>query len=220
MEVRSYSPISGETAAEVVTHVPSHCSRTASAAACSCESFTKEFMNAMAIASTLWLANCSSTESRSFRSTGWCSVPSESMRPGTVARRYRGTSTGAYGARWFHWSSRIPRRISSVSRNPSVPISPTTAPVPSSMVLVATVEPWTNSEQPVSTSPSGMPRSTATRASAACTPRLGSAGTEGTFATHVAPRASARTRSVKVPPTSTPIRHGAVGRPVGGQYRQ
>ena len=47
------------------------------------------------------------------------------------------------------------------------------------------------------------------------TPRLGSAGTEGTLTTQVAPSASASTRSVNVPPTSTPMRQGALGMPPG-----
>jgi CheY-like chemotaxis protein len=49
------------------------------------------------------------------------------------------------------------------------------------------------------------------RCTAASTPRLGSAGTDSTFATQVAPMASASTRSVNVPPTSTPMRQGACG---------
>jgi mono/diheme cytochrome c family protein len=71
--------------------------------------------------------------------------------------------------------------------------------------------PCTNSAPCCSTCCGDMPRSAAIRRTAASTPRLGSAGTEGTFATQVAPVASASTRSVNVPPTSTPMRQGACG---------
>ena len=99
-----------------------------------------------------------------------------------------------------------------MSRKPCVAMRPTVAPLASSMVLVAMVEPCTNKAQGSRSSRTDRPRSVPSRSSAAITPRLGSIGTEGTLATHVAPWASASTRSVNVPPTSTPIRQGGVGR--------
>ena len=55
-----------------------------------------------------------------------------------------------------------------------------------------------------------MPILAAIRSSTAMTPALGSCGVEGLFATDTAPLLSTRTRSVNVPPTSTPIRQGVV----------
>ncbi|HAN08023.1 MAG TPA: hypothetical protein DCP89_05935 [Acidimicrobiaceae bacterium] len=98
-----------------------------------------------------------------------------------------------------------------VSLKPSVVIKPTTAPLPSNIVLVATVEPWTNSAHSSRMSETVNPKSAAICSTARITPWLGSEGEDGTFATQVDPSESAKTKSVNVPPTSTPIRHGANG---------
>ncbi len=84
-----------------------------------------------------------------------------------------------------------------MSRIPSVVITPTMAPRDSSIVFVAVVVPWRSS----STS-----RRAARRSTPSTTARDGSSGVVGSFATSTAPvSVSARTTSVNVPPTSTPI---------------
>src|SRR3569833_1533330 len=90
-----------------------------------------------------------------------------------------------------------------MSRNPSVVIRPTLAPVRSSTALVTSVVPWTMSF----TWSAVVPLSASDRLIPSMTARLGSAGVVGSLQVWVRPRVSScSTRSVKVPPTSTPIR--------------
>src|SRR5262249_14267040 len=86
------------------------------------------------------------------------------------------------------------RPISSRSRKPCVVRNAARAPFRSSSALVATVEPWTkraHSRIPRARRPSRIPTDA-------------SGGVEGTFAIR-RPPGPATTKSVKVPPTSTPI---------------
>ena len=80
------------------------------------------------------------------------------------------------------------------------------APFCSSSVLVAMVDPCTKSEQSCSRRVVLTPRASAATRIARNTPSAGFAGTEGTLMTRSGASPAATTRSVKVPPTSTPIR--------------
>src|SRR5690349_22217789 len=105
----------------------------------------------------------------------------------------------------------MPRRISRLSRKPSVTSMPTLAPLPSSMVLVAIVEPCTNSAQPSIRAVRLRPSAFAAASTTASTPCAGLDGTDGSLNTQMRPCASARTMSVNVPPMSTPMRHEGLG---------
>src|SRR5262245_20872622 len=94
-----------------------------------------------------------------------------------------------------------------MSRCPSVVRRPTLAPLCSSNALVATVVPWTIHSLRASISARSMPRATANRSSPSITPSDWSSGVEGTLAIVTRPCASTDTRSVKVPPTSMPMRN-------------
>src|SRR6516162_6833587 len=93
------------------------------------------------------------------------------------------------------------------SRWPSVVNSPTRAPLCSSRALVATVVPWTIRSVSASSAESCMPSTSASSFSPPMTPSEGSFGAEGTLAKLVLPESSTATRSVNVPPTSTPMRY-------------
>src|SRR5581483_8757069 len=89
---------------------------------------------------------------------------------------------------------------SSTSRKPSVVSSAVRAPRRSSRAFVATVVPWAKTAT--------SPPSTPTPSRADRTPTDWSLVVDGTFATRSSPLTTA-TRSVNVPPTSTPIREPA-----------
>src|SRR3546814_537384 len=79
------------------------------------------------------------------------------------------------------------------------------------MVLVATVVPWVNRN----TFESGMSSSRVARRTASITACEGSSGVDGTFNVKTSPVSSLMiTRSVKVPPTSTPMRIPPSIRPI------
>ena len=95
------------------------------------------------------------------------------------------------------------RAICSTCRKPFVVTSPTVAPLPSRIALVATVVPCST----CATSLMSMPASAQTRPIPVSTPTAWSAGVEAVFARQVAPLSSSTSStSVKVPPTSTPSR--------------
>src|ERR1700742_815563 len=89
------------------------------------------------------------------------------------------------------------RCMNSRSRKPCVATKATSAPLRSSTALVATVEPWPRS--------SILPMSMPDAVSAAKAPTSGDFGVLGTLVTTTRPPSTA-TRSVNVPPTSTPTR--------------
>ncbi len=90
-----------------------------------------------------------------------------------------------------------------MSRKPSVVIMPVRAPSCSSSPLVAIVVPWRKS----SISDGCRPAAPITRRAPDSTPVAGSPTVVGTFSTATSPRSSSTTsRSVNVPPTSTPRR--------------
>src|SRR5262249_11105670 len=78
---------------------------------------------------------------------------------------------------------------------PRVVTRPTGAPRPSTMAFVTSVVPWASEAK--SGASASMPAITAT---------AGAAGVVGTLHDHVRPDGSRATRSVNVPPTSTPTR--------------
>src|SRR3954470_20282856 len=87
--------------------------------------------------------------------------------------------------------------MNSRSRKPCVATKATDAPLRSSTALVATVEPWPRSSIRAMSMPDAV--------SAANAPISGDFGVLGTLVTTTRPPSTA-TRSVKVPPTSTPTR--------------
>src|SRR5215469_13254956 len=82
-----------------------------------------------------------------------------------------------------------------MSRKPAVVISAVLAPLLSSTVLIAMVEPCSSSSMAATSQPAS--------ASAVAAPSVGSAGTVEVFDTTMRP-SSMPTRSVKVPPMSMP----------------
>src|ERR1700675_2844857 len=94
-----------------------------------------------------------------------------------------------------------------MSRCPSVVSMPTLAPLRSRSALVATVVPWTIRSVAASSARASVPSSAAKRPRPAITPIDGSSGVEADFAITTRPLLSTATRSVKVPPTSTPMRY-------------
>ena len=95
------------------------------------------------------------------------------------------------------------RAVCSRKRNPSVVMTPTRAPLPSRIAFVATVVPC---RRFVIRSAS-MPAWPQIRSMPASTPSDESLGVDGTFARQVRPLLSSMSsRSVNVPPTSTPSR--------------
>src|SRR5262252_3307799 len=94
-----------------------------------------------------------------------------------------------------------------MSRCPSVVSMPTLAPLRSRSALVATVVPCTTRSVAPSSAPVSVPRSRASSAMPSITPMEGSSGVEADLAMVTRPSASTATRSVKVPPTSMPMRY-------------
>src|SRR5262245_61010547 len=118
------------------------------------------------------------------------------MRSSTSSRSSRSTSGRNAPVRPYGLG-RVRRPSSSTSRKPRVVIRPTRAWVRSSIALVVVVVPCTIAASSRS--------ATAVSSSAASTPKAWLSGVVGTFARRTSPVASStRTRSVNVPPTSTP----------------
>src|SRR5438552_6240992 len=93
------------------------------------------------------------------------------------------------------------------SRWPSVVSMPAFAPLRSSSALVATVVPWTMKSVAASSERGSVPSSAARRSRPSMTPMDGSSGVEVDLAIVTRPSWSTATRSVKVPPTSIPMRY-------------
>ena len=149
-----------------------------------------------------------------WRSSGISSRPSQSIRSATVWLKARGTR-GAGGAHLeLNCSSRTPRRINRTSRNPSVVIKPVLAPRPTSTAFVVIVVPCTMRMTVERKSPSPSPALPASFSRPSNTPLEGSSGVVNVFSTTVLPSACTRTQSVKVPPTSMPIKEPVSSRDI------
>src|SRR5215813_1545493 len=94
-----------------------------------------------------------------------------------------------------------------MSRCPSVVSMPTVAPLRSRSALVATVVPCTTRSVAPSSGAVSVPSSRARSAMPSITPMDGSSGVEADLAMATRPSGSTATRSVKVPPTSMPMRY-------------
>src|SRR5882672_6095668 len=101
---------------------------------------------------------------------------------------------------------RLPRPIAYTSRKPLVVMSAVRAPLRSSTVLIATVEPCSTSDKSAA--------STFARSIVSATPCVGSAGTVEALDVTIRPSMQP-TRSVKVPPISMPTRFMTSGFPAG-----
>ena len=149
------------------------------------------------------MASASAPSASSARAAAWTSagstavrtLPSARVRSATSSRMSRST-TGTKSPHRPQVCRRSRRRISSTSRKPAVVISPARAPRRSSSALVPTVVPCTM-DPSAATGPNCR---SPCRNPTASSPRL-----DGTLAVRTRPvAASNSTRSVKVPPTSTP----------------
>ena len=107
----------------------------------------------------------------------------------------------------------MPHRISRASRTPAVVIRPVRAPLPVRMALVVTVVPWTmvSMEGANSPSASGFSTAAAMPASPSITPSDGSPGVDRTLKTSGSAPSRVSRKSVKVPPTSMPMRTAMPG---------
>src|SRR5581483_9965574 len=149
-------------------------------------------------------ATSATTRSISSSSSGTRTSPSKATRSRTPMQSGRAT----YGLGFTHWMSksdlRLMRWMNGTSSKPFVVRKTTRWPLRSSRQFVATVVPRTN--RPTSSG------ATPLRVNASKTAAAGCAGVEGTFTVLCRPSASSTTtRSVKVPPVSTPMRTGRSG---------
>src|SRR5439155_15367355 len=150
------------------------------------------------------------------RRSGTATVPSNRRRSRTPSRSARGTRGTGGGMRRLYRSSFRPSRISMTSRWPSVVRRPTRAPFRSRSALVATVVPGTIRSVSLRRPLRSRSSSSARSPSPSMTPTDGSAGVEADLARTTRPASSTATRSVKVPPTSTPIRYTSAPLPAAG----
>ncbi len=195
VEKRSYSRNSGSTPDESDTCAAGRACLSAAPTCASCSGCRYENSRHTATASTSAAATASTAAFRLLSSSG-VSSPSGTMRSRTVKRSSLGTSGGGRLRVRSYSDCRFWRPISRTSRKPSVVTSAVRAPLRSSSALVATVEPCAT----VAPLTGPMPAAS----SAAITPSDWSA-VVGTLAVTIRPSTRA-TRSVNVPPTSTPIR--------------
>ena len=162
-------------------------------------------MSEIVRASTPFAASRSSAARAPAASSGSTSSPPAPMRPTTSTVSCRSASGSGLGQMIQPASppGTYDRAICSTWRNPSVVTRPTRAPLPSRIALVATVVPCST----CAISRGSTPAAAQTFARPLITPSAWSAGVEGVLARHVRPvSSSTRSRSVKVPPTSTPKR--------------
>jgi hypothetical protein len=201
--VRSYSRISGSTSEESDTGTPGSTSAAISPIRRSCAGSAKELISETASASTP--TSFASWARTSASSSGRITRPSDAMRWSTSTVFSSAASGSGFGQMIQPASppGTNERAICRTCRKPFVVTSPTVAPLPSRIALVATVVPcstWATSE-------SAMPASAHTLPMPLRTPTDWSEGVEAVFARQVAPVASSTSStSVNVPPTSTPSR--------------
>ena len=157
----------------------------------------------MAMASTPWARSAAMASRALAASSGVRTLPSASSRSRTSSRRCRGTSGAGGSMKRSYMSYRPSRPISRASRNPAVVRSPVLAPLRSISALVASVVPWMRAATLAGLRPASW-----SRVSTPCsTAWAGSLGVVRSLPTLTAPVASSTsTRSVKVPPMSTPMR--------------
>ena len=149
-------------------------------------------------------SRASHTVSSSRGSTTSPCAPTRSRTPRRIDRGAR--NTGVCGSRRTSYiSRRICRPISRVSRNPFVVTMPRRPPFFSRTALVATVVPWATWVMAAGSTPTD----STTRLSAAMAASPGSAGVLAILNTIAGCPSRTQTTSVKVPPMSIPIRHGA-----------
>src|SRR6266545_4614137 len=136
-------------------------------------------------------------------SSGVRTLPSAESRSRTSSRRCRGTCGAGGSMKRSYMSYRPSRPISRASRNPAVVRRPVLAPLRSISALVASVVPWMRAATLAASRPASW-----SRVSTPCsTAWAGSLGVVRSLPTRTAPvTSSTSTRSVKVPPMSTPMR--------------
>ncbi len=205
VRVRSYSRSSGSTSEDSETGTPGSTSAASSAIRRSWAGSAKELIRQTASA---WMSRPTSLPSwarTSSSSSGRTTEPSLASRSSTSTVCSRSASGSGLGQMIQPASppGTNERAICSTWRKPLVVTSPTVAPLPSRMALVATVVPCSTDV----TSDRSMPASRQACSMPESTPIAWSAGVEAVLARQVAPLSSSTSRtSVNVPPTSTPSR--------------
>ena len=206
VRVRSYSCISGMISEEIETGTPGMICPASSRMRRSCSPLAKALISETVSASTPCDLSCWSACRAELSFSRSITSPRAPTRSSTSTVM----SSGARGSGMFHTmkAARPPgtkeRPIWSTWRYPFVVTRPILAPLPSRMAFVATVVPcitWPmfRGSTPASEQTFEMPFST---------PIEESAGVEGTLARNVSPFSSSMSsRSVNVPPTSTPRRY-------------
>src|SRR5262245_44429854 len=128
-------------------------------------------------------------------SIGTSTSPAAFIRSATSKVSSRGTSGRGRWKNRLNASGRFPRPMAYMSRKPAVVISAVLAPLFSSTVLMAMVEPWRSSSIAATSQPA--------KRNACAAPSVGSAGAVEHFGVTVA-ACWEPPRAVKVPPMSIP----------------
>src|SRR5579871_325616 len=201
---RSYSRRCGHTSPDVHTNTPGNrsASRRLAAASCSALAYAwrKQTASARQPPAHSSAARASTWSASSGRSTAPVG-PSRSSMPRTASR---GTSGTGASVKKFCGSGSRRRRISRMSSMPLVTSRPTALPERSMSVLTARVVPWTKDR----IAAGSIARRAASIRSPSVTAEAGARGVVGTFSTSTSPEpSSSRTKSVNVPPMSTPRRN-------------
>src|SRR2546425_11466076 len=208
--MRSYSRKAGSTSWLAVTGTPGSAPRSAVATRRSCSGCRNAKRNATVTASGASARTAPTTRSTS-RSASGSSTPAGPMRSATPTTCSRATSGGGCSRARSYSDARSWRRSHSRSSNPSVVTSTTRAPRRSSRALVAMVVPCTSRSitesrvpPPATVRESFRASRVPSRSTARNIPTVGSSGVVVTLRTSSVPSAPSATRSVNVPPTSTP----------------
>ena len=207
VEKRSYSRYSGITSLEIDWYASGNSSVMISDTRCSCALLRYECRKQTAIASTPDSLSRRTSRRTASSSSGVTISPCGAVTRSATTRRWRRLTSGRACHGRSCWIEKLSgflwRAMWRMSRKPSVVIRPTEAPWCVSAMLVATVVPCRR----LSISDSCTPPFSQRRLMPSTTPRAGSSGVDGTLSTVILPASSStRIRSVKVPPTSTPMR--------------
>lgn len=186
----------------------------------SCRLLRNENRKQTITASTPRLLKSSAAARTSPSSSGVSTRPSGGSTRSVIGIRLRRRTSGFDCHGTSNWSEklcgRLCRPICRMSRNPRVVSMPVSAPLCSIVMLVATVVPWTT----VVTSAGDIPPISQISRMPLITPSDWSLGVLGTLCTNTSAGPFSRIRSVKVPPTSTPIFAIVSRSPFGPRGRQ
>src|SRR6266851_2750723 len=206
---RSYSRTTGSTSVEAVTATPDSASRRISATRRSCAGLAKECSRQTATASTPSARHSTAAVRTLASSSASITVPPAPIRSLTSSTREAGTGRAGFTqALKFERRGMSCRPMVRTWRKPRVVTRAALAPLPSRIMLVATVVPCrTRSREGAA-----WPASASARRTPVKNAWEGSAGTLGVLARQIRPLfASCRAMSVKVPPISTAMARDVLG---------